>query len=223
MYIVWPCRPDKKLASHFLKFGWMCVLSILLISKCRGTVSKALLMSIVAISVREAGLAELRPSSVVCVMFVSSVDVECCGLKPCCEGDSVMCGVMLFRTSLSSIFDGLLRSDMGLYEAGSVGVLLGFRMGIILASFQVLGILLFVSEKLKMFVRVLMACGPRCLRCRYDIPSGPVEVVFFVRLMASTVMAVVNGAGRFLSSVSVWRRWRIARSSRLCGSLDMFE
>ena len=81
--IVYPCLPERKLASHFLKFGCMLVLSILLMSVCLGTVSKALLMSIVAISVRGAGLLVLKPSSVVCVMFVSSDVVECLGLKPC--------------------------------------------------------------------------------------------------------------------------------------------
>ena len=47
LYTVNPCLPERKLASHFLKLGWMCVLSILLMSKCLGTVSKALLMSMV--------------------------------------------------------------------------------------------------------------------------------------------------------------------------------
>ena len=58
------------------------------------------------------------------------------------------------------------RSDIGLYEADSVGGLLGFSMGIILASFQMLGILLVVSERLNMSVRALMACGPRCFECK---------------------------------------------------------
>ena len=40
--------------------------------------------------------------------FVRRVDVECC------KGDQLMCGVMLFRTSLSSILEGLQRRDMGL-------------------------------------------------------------------------------------------------------------
>ena len=88
----------------------------------------------------------LRPSSAVCESCVSSVVVECPDLKPCCEGESGMCGEMLSRTSLSSIFEGLQRSEMGLYEAGSVGFLLGFRIGIILASFHMLGMLLFMSE-----------------------------------------------------------------------------
>lgn len=115
-------------------------------SRCRGIVSKALLMSMAATIVRVAGLFWLRPSSVVCVMFVRRVEVECWGLKPCCVGDSGMCAVMLLRTSLSSIFEGLLRSDIGLYEAGSVGGLFGFSIGIIVASFQVLGIVLCCSE-----------------------------------------------------------------------------
>ena len=46
--------------------------------------------------------------------FVTRVDAECCDLKPCCEGDKFMCGVMLFRTSLSSILEGLQRKEMGL-------------------------------------------------------------------------------------------------------------
>ena len=53
----------------------MLVLSILLISRCLGTVSKALLMSMAAMIVRGAGLLEFRPSSVVCVMFVRREDV----------------------------------------------------------------------------------------------------------------------------------------------------
>ena len=105
-------------------------------SMCRGTVSKALLMSMAANSVLCAGFAWLRPSSVVCVMFVSNVDVECCGLKPCWASERGMCGLMLFRTSLSSILDGVQRSEIGLYEAGFVGSLLGLSMGIMFAVFQ---------------------------------------------------------------------------------------
>ena len=77
-------------------------------------------------------------------MFVRRECVECCGLKPCCVGESVMCAVMLLRTSLSSILEGVESSAIGLYEAGSVGDLLGFRMGMILASFQELGMQLCV-------------------------------------------------------------------------------
>ena len=39
------------------------------------------------------------------MMFVRNVDLECRDLKQCCEGDKVMCGVMLLRTILSSILE----------------------------------------------------------------------------------------------------------------------
>ena len=67
------------------------MLSILLMSRCRGTVSKALLMSMAASQDLEAGFCELRPSSIECVRYVSRMDVECC------EGDKLMCEVMLFE------------------------------------------------------------------------------------------------------------------------------
>ena len=88
--------------------------------RCRGIVSKALLMSIAIIMVLGAGLSWFKPSRIVCVMSVRRVFVECWGLKPCCAGESGMCAEMLFRTSLSSIFAGVQSSAIGLYEAGSV-------------------------------------------------------------------------------------------------------
>ena len=80
----------------------------------RGTVWKALLMSIVARSGLCAGLVVIRSSSVVCVREVRSVVVEWKVLKPCCVGERGMCGVMFVRTSLSSILTGLQRRDIGL-------------------------------------------------------------------------------------------------------------
>ena len=47
-------------------------------------------MSIVANSVRCAGLGALRPSCIVCVRVVSRVVVECCARKPCCVGERGM-------------------------------------------------------------------------------------------------------------------------------------
>ena len=38
-----------------------------------------------------------------CVSVVRSVVVECKALKPCCVGDSGMCGVIVLRISLSRI------------------------------------------------------------------------------------------------------------------------
>ena len=92
----------------------MSVLKILLVRSVDGTVSKALLMSIVARSVRCAGLGVFRPSSIVCVRLVRSVVVEWNVLKPCCVGERGMCGVMFVRTSLSSILTGLQSREMGL-------------------------------------------------------------------------------------------------------------
>ena len=66
------------------------MLSTLLISRCRGTVSKALLMSMVATRDLSAGLGEFRPSRIVCVRLVRRVLVECSALNPCCEGDRGM-------------------------------------------------------------------------------------------------------------------------------------
>ena len=53
------------------------MLSILSISMCLGTVSKALLMSIAAMRDLSAGLGPFNPSRIVWVMLVSSVVVEC--------------------------------------------------------------------------------------------------------------------------------------------------
>ena len=77
-------------------------------NRCRGTVLEALLMSMATSRDLLADFRELRPSSIVCMRFVRWVDVECC------EGDKLMCGVMMFRTSLSNILELLQKSDMGL-------------------------------------------------------------------------------------------------------------
>ena len=52
-------------------------------------------------------------------------------------------------------------------------------MGTIFAVFQMCGIMLCLMEWLKMSVRTLMACGPKCCKCLFDMPSGPVEGACF--------------------------------------------
>ena len=42
------------------------------------------------------------------------VGKECRDLKPCCVGDSGIYGDMLLRTNLSSIFEGVDKSEIGL-------------------------------------------------------------------------------------------------------------
>lgn len=52
-----------------------------------------------------------------------------------------MCGVDVLRMRRSMTFDGVLSNVMGLYEAASVGDLLGLRSVIILPTFHMYGIL----------------------------------------------------------------------------------
>ena len=47
------------------------------------------------------------------------------------------------------------------------------------------------SAVLYMFVRCCMAIGPKCLRCRMFMLSGPVELLFLDFLSASVVCSVV--------------------------------
>ena len=77
-----------------------------------------------------------------------------------------------------------------------MGDLLGLRIGRMLAVFHRWGMLLCRIDWLNMSVRILIACGPRCLRCMLDMPSGPTAGEFFVALMASIVLAGVNCVGR---------------------------
>ena len=111
----YPCLPERKLESHFLRFGWIFVSRILLMSRCLGTVSKALLISMVTTIDLNAGLDEFRPSSIVCVRFVRRVLVECWGLKPCCEVDNGMCVEIAFSTSRSRILEGVHSKEIGRY------------------------------------------------------------------------------------------------------------
>ena len=68
----------------------MLVLNIFCMSSARGTVSKALLISIVA----------------------RNVVVEVRDLKPCCVGDRRMCGVVVLGISLSRVLIGLHKEEI---------------------------------------------------------------------------------------------------------------
>ena len=54
----------------------------------------------------------------------------------------------------------------------------GFGMAMIVARFQRWGIMLVLRAVLHMFVRYLLASGPRYLSCLMFMPSGPVELLF---------------------------------------------
>lgn len=76
-------RREMKLVSHRESLGGRFRSSILSISLCLGTVSKALLMSMVASAVRLGGTLSLKPSAMSCVSDVRYVVVLCMCLKPC--------------------------------------------------------------------------------------------------------------------------------------------
>ena len=64
----------------------MFVLFIFCFSSVQGTVLKAVLMSIVARSIRFASSGGFSPSYMCCVSVVISVVVECLAVKPCWVG-----------------------------------------------------------------------------------------------------------------------------------------
>ena len=83
-------------------------------------------------------------------------------------------------------------------ENGSYGDFDGFRIGIILPSFLMLGMLLCWIDRLNISVRAPMATGASCFRCLYEMPSEPTEEVDFVYSIACLVMLEVKiGGGSF--------------------------
>ena len=74
-----------------------------------------------------------------------------------------------------------------------------------------------------MSVKALMACGPRCFKCLFEIPSGPVEGVFFVARIASVTIAGVKGGVGSCSVHVLCRRRSIFLSIGRVGSLLVFE
>ena len=73
-----------------------------------------------------------------------------------------------------------------------------------------------------MSVRILIACGPKCFKCLLEMPSGPVEGVVLLCLMAATVSAGVNCSGRSGSVCRECSLWMMERSVCLCGRVEMF-
>ena len=126
----------------------------------RGTVSKASFMSTAAKSVLYSGLGTFGPSCMYCVSVVRSVVAEYRALKPCCVGGKRTCGVNLLRISLSRISIGVYNKEIGQYDEGSVGILLGFSKGVMLL------LLWTIILWLKMSVRTPKATSPKCFKCR---------------------------------------------------------
>ena len=70
----------------------------------------------------------------------------------------------------------------------------GLGMGIIVAIFQMEGTSVLAIDRLKRAVRKLIAMGPKCLRNRILILSGPTAVEFPEDLMSSWTKPAVKGA-----------------------------
>ena len=71
-------------------------------------------------------------------------------------------------------------------------------MGTILPCFQMLRTVLCRMEKLKISVKAMMATGPRCFKCLYVMPLGPVAEVYLACSIASLVTFGVKGSGGLL-------------------------
>jgi len=83
------------------------------------------------------------------------------------------------------------RREIGLYDGPEPGSLLGLRIGTILASFQMWGIVLVLRAFASNDLRYSVAIGPRCCRCLILMLSGPVELLFLVDFMACMTCSVV--------------------------------
>ena len=124
----------------------------LLMSVWISTVSKALERSIATVRERLGGFLSLKPLVMVLLMLWRAVVVEWLLLNPCCMVFSGMSGLMMLCMILSSVLASGERREMGRNEVPSVGFLSGFRAGMMLAVFQVLGMILLLVMLLKSVV-----------------------------------------------------------------------
>ena len=69
---------------------------------------------------------------------------------------------------------------MGLHEVHLSMSLFGFGIGVMLANFQMFGIMLLLRAVLNMLVRNASPSGPICFRCPMFSLYGPCELLFFV-------------------------------------------
>ena len=84
----------------------------------------------------------------------------------------------------SSVFAMGEMSEMGRYDVPKSGSLLGLCMGAMFESFHMCGMVFVLSASEYSAVRYAIARGPRCLRCRMFMPSGPVELLVLLLCMA---------------------------------------
>ena len=106
------------------------------------TVSKACEKSIAVRTVLWGGLFWLKPFMMGSMIEWSAVVVECFVLKPCwCESAGRWGLIMVWMVDSSILARGERRA-MGLYDVCVLGSLFGLRMGMILAIFQLVGMML---------------------------------------------------------------------------------
>lgn len=106
-------------------------------SVCMFMVSNALLISSTMAMVRSGGVFWLKPVAIVWLMLCSAVSVEWLRLYPCCVAMSGMLSVMNGKSVFSNVLASVESSEIGLYEVPMLLSLLGFGIGMMLASFHV--------------------------------------------------------------------------------------
>ncbi len=114
---------------------------------CLGTVSNALLISMVA-SVVHFGGSSLKPSAISCVSLVKYVCVLRLGRNPCWWFAWGVCCEIRVSMRRSMTLDVQQRSEIGLSEAGTLEGLWGFRRGMMWAWRQMFGMVLHFHEVL---------------------------------------------------------------------------
>ena len=82
-------------------------------------------------------------------------------------------GVIRLSMRRSVTLDGVQRRVMDLYEDGSLARLSSLRIAMMPHCFQIDGIVFCEYEKFAMLVSACMPCGPRWMRGRLLILSGP--------------------------------------------------
>ena len=153
------------------------------------TMSKALLKSIWRRTVLSGrlDLFSLKPLATWLLNSFNAVTVEWFFLKPYWKTGTSRFSVSVGKRSLSKIFIAGQRIETGLYESEMLAGLPGLSNGIITEFFQISGIVLVLTEMLKILVRKAMPFGPRCLRCRLVILSGPAALEALHCLIALSV------------------------------------
>ena len=79
-----------------------------------------------------------------------------------------------------------------------------YGMGMIVTCFQRWVIVLVLRAMLYMFVRYLMASGPRCLRCLMFMPANPLELLFVLFEMANGACAMASRISSVERFLNVW-------------------